>query len=97
MKFTIIVRLVLTFVSVVLSYVVGLYLPIGVSVKTADAALGQMANSDAAFIGATAGMRIGAMLTGMTGLILFVLLVLIWGSLLLAKKDSSKSDPNDKS
>ncbi|MCX7220245.1 hypothetical protein [Undibacterium sp.] len=86
MKKSIVVRLVLSAITLLLTPVLNsLLMPTAVLVS-GNAALGQMTSSEASYVSAIAGMNLGSMLSGTPGILLFLALLLIWGSLLINRK-----------
>ncbi|AZP10704.1 hypothetical protein [Undibacterium parvum] len=86
MKKSIAVRLVLSAITLLLTPVLNsLLMPTAVLVS-GNAALGQMTSSEASYVSAIAGMNLGSMLSGTPGILLFLALLLIWGSLLINRK-----------
>lgn len=55
------------------------------ALMSSNAALGQMAHADTSYVAAVAEMNFASMLAGLSGWILLVALVLIWGSLFFKK------------
>ncbi|MFZ6747528.1 hypothetical protein [Undibacterium sp. Ren11W] len=86
MKKSILVRIVLSLLAVLLTPLLNsLLMPTAVLVS-GNAALGQMANSDASYVASIAGMNLGSMLSGTSGSVLLLALLLIWGSLLINRR-----------
>ncbi len=86
MKKFIVIRIALSILTVVLVWVIGIFLAPSTTVLSANAALGQMSNSDTKYVESIAGMNIGTMFSGTPGLVLLFALIIIWGSLLLNKR-----------
>jgi hypothetical protein len=87
MKNPIVVRLVLSVIAMLLTAVLNSLLMPAAVLVSGNAALGQMSNSDASYVAAVAGMNLGAMLSGTPGIVLLLSLLVIWGSLLLSRKN----------
>jgi hypothetical protein len=87
MKNPIVVRLVLSVIAMLLTAVLNSLLMPAAVLVSGNAALGQMSNSDASYVAAVAGMNLGSMLSGIPGIVLLLSLLVIWGSLLLNRKN----------
>jgi hypothetical protein len=87
MKKSIAVRIVLSFFAMLLTPVLNSLLMPAAVLVTGNAALGQMSNSDASYVASVAGMNLGSMLSGTPGILLSLALLLIWGSLLINRKN----------
>jgi hypothetical protein len=86
MKKSIAVRLALSAAAMLLTPVLNSLLVPTAVLLSANAALGQMSNSDSSYVSAIAGMNVGSMLSGTPGILLLLALLLIWGSLLINRK-----------
>ena len=82
MKKFIPVRAALSAIAIVLTASVNFAIAPATALMSSNAALGQMAHSDTAYVSAVAGMSLASMLAGAPGWILLAALVLIWGSML---------------
>lgn len=86
MKKSIVVRIVCSLFAIVVTPVLSSLMTPAATLLASTAALGQMLSSDARYVEASAGMQLGALLSGTAGLILLLVLLLIWGSLFFQKK-----------
>ena len=87
MKKSIVVRIGLSLCATVFTITTNVLVAPASTLISGNAALGQMTNSDNAYVSSIAGMNFGAMLAGTPGIILLVALLVIWGSLLLKNKN----------
>jgi hypothetical protein len=87
MKNSILVRLVLSAIAMLLTPLLNSLLMPAAVLVSGNAALGQMSNSDASYVAAVAGMNLASMLSGTPGIALLLSLLVIWGSLLLNRKN----------
>lgn len=85
MKKSVMVRAALSAAATVLAVAANLALAPTTALVSSNAALGQMAHSDTAYLSAVAEMNAASMLAGMPGAVLLVALFLIWCSLLFKK------------
>jgi hypothetical protein len=85
MKKRILVRTALSAVATLLTVAVNFAIAPTTALMSGNAALGQMAHSDTSYVAAVAEMNFASMLAGLSGWILLVALLLIWGSLFFKK------------
>ena len=81
MKKSIAVRAAVSAVATILTLAANLALAPTTAVMSSNAALTQMAHSDASYVSAVAEMNFASLLSGIPGVALLVALLLIWGSL----------------
>jgi hypothetical protein len=87
MKKSIGVRVVMSVVAIALTVAVNLATAPTVGLVSANAALGQMAHSDASYVAAITEMRGLSLLSGVPIWVLLLVLVALWGSLLFKNRN----------
>lgn len=86
MKKSIAIRIVGSLLAIAATPVLSSLMTPAATLVASTASLGQMANSDTRYVEASAGMQLGALLSGTPGIILLLVLLLIWGSLFFQRK-----------
>lgn len=86
MKKSIVVRTALSAVATALTVAINFAVAPTTTLMASNAALGQMAPSDASYVAAITKMNVASTLANGSGWILLLVLVLIWGPLLFKGK-----------